>query len=76
METINSVQQKEALNKFKSEVQQQMIQDLVIKVTDNCFKICAGQQGEGLQSTEKYCLGNCIGRYMDTMKTVNDTLQK
>jgi hypothetical protein len=35
-----NVEQKDAyLNKFRTELQSQMIQDLLNKITDNCFKV-------------------------------------
>lgn len=38
------------------------------------LQVCTGKRGDGLDSTEKNCLHNCINRYMDTMNVVNQTL--
>jgi hypothetical protein len=37
-------------------------------------QICTGKKGSGLDSSEKNCLSNCIGRYMDTMGVVSEVL--
>ena len=71
-----------------------MIQDLVTKISENCFKVnqfitivldralyaiiaqvCAGTRGSGLDSGEKQCINQCIGRYMDTMKVVSESIE-
>ena len=36
---MNSSQQQEYLNKYRQEVHTQMIQDLVTKISENCFKV-------------------------------------
>lgn len=45
-------QQAEYLNRVRQEMQQQFVQDLMHKITDNCFKTCTGKRGEGLDSSE------------------------
>jgi len=62
------------LNRVRTEIQTQMMQDLMSKITENCFKVCTGKRGEHLDSTEKTCLHNCMDRYMETMNVVNQSL--
>ena len=45
-------QQAEYLSRVRQEMQQQFVQDLMHKITDNCFKTCTGKRGEGLDSSE------------------------
>ena len=45
-------QQAEYLQRVRAEMQQQFVQDLMHKITDNCFKVCTGKRGEGLDSGE------------------------
>mmetsp|Transcript_11242 Transcript_11242/g.10866 ORF Transcript_11242/g.10866 Transcript_11242/m.10866 type:complete len:80 (-) Transcript_11242:1095-1334(-) len=66
--------QQQQLQQFRAELQNQMVQDLMNKMTDNCFKVCTGKRGENLDSTEKQCLNHCMDRYADTMNVVNQSL--
>jgi import inner membrane translocase subunit TIM13 len=69
-----AAQQREYLARVRQEMQQQFVQDLMHKITDNCFKTCTGKRGEGLDSSESNCVSNCMDRYMDTMGVVNQAL--
>ena len=48
----SAAQQAEYMQRVRSEMQQQFVQDLMHKITDNCFKVCTGKRGEGLDSSE------------------------
>mmetsp|Transcript_3573 Transcript_3573/g.5560 ORF Transcript_3573/g.5560 Transcript_3573/m.5560 type:complete len:82 (+) Transcript_3573:100-345(+) len=74
MSTPTPQQQQEYVNKVKAEVQAQMMQELVGKITESCFKKCTGKSGDGLDSREQSCLSNCVDRYFETMNVVNHTL--
>lgn len=68
-------QQKDAyLAQVKQQMQVQMTQDLIHKITENCYNKCTTKSGEGLNSSEKNCLANCMDRYMETMNIVNESL--
>ena len=59
---------------LRNQMNQQFVQDLMHKITDNCYTKCTTQSGDGLTSSEKTCMSNCMARYMDTMGVVNKVL--
>lgn len=67
-------QQDAYLAQMKQQVQVQFMQDLIHKVTDQCYKKCTTPSGDGLTSREKGCMANCMDRYMETMQVVNESL--
>ena len=67
-------QQDAYLAQMKQQVQAQFMQDLIHKVTDQCYKKCTTPSGDGLTSREKGCMANCMDRYMETMQVVNESL--
>lgn len=67
-------QQDAYLAQMKQQVQVQFMQDLIHKVTDQCYKKCTSPSGSGLSGREKDCMANCMDRYMETMQVVNETL--
>lgn len=69
-----AAQQEEYLSRLRSEMQAQMAQELMSKMTDNCFKVCTGKSGSGLSSSEEYCMANCTDRYVDVMTKVNEAM--
>ena len=70
-----SPQQQEAyLSQMRQQMQVQFMQDLIHKVTDQCYKKCTSTSGSGLSGREKDCMANCMDRYMETMNVVNETL--
>jgi import inner membrane translocase subunit TIM13 len=73
---MDSRKQEEALNALRSNGQAQMIQDIMQKMSDNCFKVCAGKRGDRLDSSEMYCMNNCFDRYTEAMQVVSKTLME
>lgn len=71
---LTPAQQEAYMNNVKLQIQTQMMQELMNKVSDSCFKVCAGKRGDGLDSSEKYCMSNCFDRYQDTMNIVAQSL--
>ena len=69
-------QQDAYLAQMRQQVQVQFMQDLIHKVTDQCYKKCTTPSGSGLTSREKDCMANCMDRYMETMQIVNATLSE
>lgn len=67
---MSEAQQKEYLQK----IQLQMMQEMMGRMSENCFKVCTTARGNGLDNNEKYCLSNCIDRYADTLNVVSQTL--
>jgi import inner membrane translocase subunit TIM13 len=59
---------------MRQEVQVQMMQELMSKMTEKCFTKCAGKSGETLDSRERTCMSNCMDRYMETMTVVHQAL--
>ena len=49
---------------------------LLFRFTHNTAlnQLCTGTSGNHLSSSEKKCLDNCTGRYMETMQAVNQAL--
>ena len=43
------------------------VQQLMVKMTEACFKKCAGSSGNGLDYKEQSCSALCMDRYMETM---------
>ncbi len=41
------------LAQARAQMEQQFLQDLLHKITDQCFTKCAGTSGNGLNSSEK-----------------------
>ena len=39
------------------------------------IQVCTSQRGDGLDSFERSCLNNCVGRYMDTIKVVHESIE-
>jgi len=73
---MDARKQEEALNALRSNGQAQMIQDIMQKMSDSCFKVCAGKRGDGLDSSEKYCMNNCFDRYTEVMQVISKTLME
>ena len=71
---MSDAQQKEYLTQVRSQIQVQMMQEMMTKMSENCFKVCTSTRGNGLDNNEKYCLSNCIDRYADTLNVVSQTL--
>ncbi len=55
-------QQAMYLQQVQAEVQQQMLQDLVSKMSETCFKKCTGRSGVTLDSREQNCMALCVDR--------------
>jgi len=70
----SAAQQEEYLKRLRAEMQAQMAQELMSKMTDSCFKVCTGKSGSGLSSSEEFCMANCTDRYVDVMQKVNEAM--
>jgi len=62
------------MTQLRQQVQTQMMQELMNKMTEKCFKVCTGKKGEHLDSSESQCVVHCMDRYMETMQVVNQSL--
>ena len=51
-----------------------ILSEYLLSIIRLVLQVCTGKRGDGLDSSEKNCLHNCINRYMDTMAVVNKTL--
>eukprot|EP01036_Dinobryon_divergens_P003434 gene3434-4526_t len=69
-----AAQQEAYLERVRTEIQAQMMQDLMNKITESCFKKCTGKSGDEVDRREQQCLAMCSDRYMDTMGVVNQAL--
>eukprot|EP01040_Poterioochromonas_malhamensis_P007847 gene7847-8485_t len=68
---MSQQQQEQYLQNLRQQIQAQTIQEIMNKMGEKCFKICAGKKGNSLDSSETTCVVNCMDRYMDTMHVVN-----
>mmetsp|Transcript_8477 Transcript_8477/g.10873 ORF Transcript_8477/g.10873 Transcript_8477/m.10873 type:complete len:87 (+) Transcript_8477:210-470(+) len=72
-----SPEQKQAvMRNMANQVNQQVTKDLMEKMTELCFKKCAGISGDKLDRREQVCLGSCQDRYLDSMAQVTEALAK
>jgi import inner membrane translocase subunit TIM13 len=71
---MSALQQEEYLANVRNELQSQMMQELMTKITERCFSRCAAKTGNYLEYKEQTCLSNCVDRYMETMTVVNQAL--
>ena len=69
-------QASQVLDRVRSEVQQQTLQELFVKISERCFDVCIAKPGSKLSSSEQKCLSQCMDRYVDTMTVVSQTMQK
>eukprot|EP00549_Striatella_unipunctata_P014038 CAMPEP_0118679344 /NCGR_PEP_ID=MMETSP0800-20121206/3734_1 /TAXON_ID=210618 ORGANISM="Striatella unipunctata, Strain CCMP2910" /NCGR_SAMPLE_ID=MMETSP0800 /ASSEMBLY_ACC=CAM_ASM_000638 /LENGTH=70 /DNA_ID=CAMNT_0006575325 /DNA_START=121 /DNA_END=333 /DNA_ORIENTATION=+ len=60
----------------QQEANQQIMQDMMNRMTASCFKKCAGTSGDKLDSREQSCMAMCQDRYLDTRQQVQEALQK
>lgn len=70
-------QQRQAIMmKAQQEANQQIMQEMIEKMTASCFKKCAGTSGDKLDRNEQSCLANCQDRYLDAREQVQAALSK
>jgi import inner membrane translocase subunit TIM13 len=70
----SAAQQEEYLNRLRSQVQMQTLQEMMNKMSEKCFTLCAGKRGNHLESSEATCVVNCMDRYMETMHVVSQAV--
>ena len=80
-ENISPEQQEQYLQALRQQQQQVAVQEMVNKMSEKCFKLCAGNKlasgsssDERLESSEATCVVNCMDRYMETMGLVQHTI--
>ena len=69
-------QANEVLARVRSEVQQQTLQDLLTKISEQCFDTCVTKPGSKLSNGESKCLAMCMDRYIECFSVVSDAMQK
>merc|ERR1712105_285293 len=47
------------------------MQELLVKVTDKCFKKCITSPGSSMGSSDQKCVAMCMDRYMDSFNLVS-----
>ncbi|CAM9863347.1 unnamed protein product [Discosporangium mesarthrocarpum] len=68
-------QEEAVIQRLQQELQAQAMQDMVTKMTEQCFQKCAKpNRGDRLDSSEQSCLAMCMDRYSDTMTLVNKAM--
>mmetsp|Transcript_3378 Transcript_3378/g.4975 ORF Transcript_3378/g.4975 Transcript_3378/m.4975 type:complete len:83 (+) Transcript_3378:96-344(+) len=73
-ENLSPEQQQAVIQRLRSEVQAQALQDLVQKMTEKCHSKCCSTSGAKLDRSEQQCLAVCMDRYLDTMGMVNKAI--
>ena len=51
-------------------------QELLSKMSDNCFKKCINKPGTNLGNSEQKCLAMCMDRYMEAWNLVSQSYTK
>eukprot|EP01035_Chromulina_nebulosa_P023624 gene23624-30635_t len=70
-----AAQQQEYLNKLREQMQSQVVQEVMNKMSEKCFKLCVTKKsGSHLDSYESTCIVNCMDRYMETVQVVSKTI--
>merc|ERR1712216_550866 len=68
-------QQQAELQQYVQVAQQQMVMQAVIeKISETCFKKCVAKPGTSLSSYESECASNCVRRYMDSKRLIAERL--
>lgn len=63
--------QRQAMEQVRSEIAVANAQELLQRISKNCFKKCINKPGTQLDSSEQKCIAMCMDRYMDSWNTVS-----
>eukprot|EP00565_Helicotheca_tamesis_P004577 CAMPEP_0185730384 /NCGR_PEP_ID=MMETSP1171-20130828/9720_1 /TAXON_ID=374046 /ORGANISM="Helicotheca tamensis, Strain CCMP826" /LENGTH=86 /DNA_ID=CAMNT_0028399415 /DNA_START=24 /DNA_END=284 /DNA_ORIENTATION=+ len=60
----------------QQEANQRIMQAMMDKMAESCFKKCAGTSGDRLDTREQSCMAMCQDRYLETREQVQKALEK
>lgn len=69
-------EQEQYKNQLQQEQQRAMVQSVIAKLTEVCWEKCVSSTSSKLGSSEKRCIENCAGRYLDSSKFVQSRLSQ
>jgi len=68
--------QRELQEMLQVENQKAELTQHVQGLTTKCWEVCIGKPGAKMSSSEKSCLENCVGRFLDTTVFIINRSQK
>mmetsp|Transcript_33730 Transcript_33730/g.34358 ORF Transcript_33730/g.34358 Transcript_33730/m.34358 type:complete len:115 (+) Transcript_33730:173-517(+) len=57
-------------NEMMAEQQKALVQAVMFKLTDTAFDMCISKPSSSLSSSEKNCIANTVGKYLDTSEFI------
>ncbi|KAM8721429.1 hypothetical protein ACLKA7_007322 [Drosophila subpalustris] len=66
----------EKVHKMRQQIALANAQQMLGKMTMNCFKKCIEKPGVSLTRSEERCLFQCMDRFMDSLKVVSLTYSR
>mmetsp|Transcript_4185 Transcript_4185/g.8071 ORF Transcript_4185/g.8071 Transcript_4185/m.8071 type:complete len:89 (+) Transcript_4185:196-462(+) len=73
---LSPEKQQAVIRQLAMQAQQEALSNMMEKMTEVCFKKCAGTSGDKLDSREQSCLALCQDRFFDSKAQVTEALQK
>merc|ERR1712241_1404720 len=68
---LTPAQREEVMQTVQQQVALANMQELLVKVTDKCFKKCITSPGSSMGSSDQKCVAMCMDRYMDSFNLVS-----
>ncbi|XP_032666453.1 mitochondrial import inner membrane translocase subunit Tim13 [Odontomachus brunneus] len=69
--SLSDSEREQLMINLKQQIAVANTQELLVKMTEKCFKKCIFKPGTSLDSTEQKCLAMCMDRYMDSFNLVS-----
>ncbi|KAG8225901.1 hypothetical protein J437_LFUL006133 [Ladona fulva] len=69
--SLTGAQKEELMDQLKQQIALANAQELLMKITEKCFKKCITKPGTSLDSSEQKCIAMCMDRYMDSWNIVS-----
>mmetsp|Transcript_28155 Transcript_28155/g.32423 ORF Transcript_28155/g.32423 Transcript_28155/m.32423 type:complete len:87 (-) Transcript_28155:381-641(-) len=76
LQNLTPDQKQQIMAAAAQQAQQQIMGQMLEKMSEQCFKKCAGTSGDRLDNKEQSCMANCQDRFFDTRQQVQEALQK
>ncbi|ORX74318.1 hypothetical protein DL89DRAFT_264235 [Linderina pennispora] len=69
---INTPQKvEEVKNQVRKEMAMANAQELINNINKHCYKMCLGNPGSSLSSTDEGCLGRCMDKFLASWDVVS-----
>lgn len=59
------------MEQVRNQIAVATLQELIMKMSDKCFRKCVSSPSTSLDNREQKCLGNCMDRYMESWNIVS-----